>query len=61
MKRDPPKPGRPPGKPYPVVKQLRLSERDAERLKLLAAKREKPEAWIMRELIREAAKREGLE
>jgi hypothetical protein len=53
--------GRPEGKPYPIVKQLRLKMEDAEDLKHLARQWRTSESEAARRAIREAAKREGLE
>lgn len=56
-----PKAGRPPGKRYGVVRSIRLSERDAERVRHLAEKWELKDTDAIRRAIREASAREGLE
>jgi hypothetical protein len=57
----PREPGRPRGVPYPVVKSIRFSERDGERIGRLAEKLELPVADVLRLALRELAKREGVE
>jgi hypothetical protein len=55
------RPGRPKGLAYPVIKQLRLRQDDADDLKALSERWRCSEAEAMRRAIREAAKREGVE
>ena len=45
----------------PPVRSVRLSQRDAERLKALAAKRQATKTGVIRQLIRGVGQREGLE
>lgn len=54
------KPGRPHGRTYPVLKQLRLSEQDNERLRILAQQMEESEAGVVRALIRKEARARGI-
>jgi hypothetical protein len=49
--------GRPPSPIRNVRRVFTLSPDDALKLKALAAQHEKPEAWVVRKLIRDAVKR----
>jgi hypothetical protein len=51
-----PKAGRPPGKPYPTKKLIRLKAEDAEDLKELARVWRTTEAEAMRRALREVAR-----
>ena len=58
MQKPKPQAGRPGGKPYPVVKQLRLRTDDAEDLRYLASEWRCPESEAARRAIRDVARRE---
>lgn len=53
--------GRPVGVTYPKVRSIRLSENDDARLQALAEKWETTGIEVLRRLIREAARREGVD
>ncbi len=53
--------GRPPGKEFPHYKGIRMKDEDVRRLEALSQKLEQPEAEVVREALRELARREGVE